>query len=465
MEIWRDPPPSLGLSKYEVSSRGQVRNKKTNRLISQRSANGYSTVTLYKDKDELEDKCKSKPYLVHRLVAFTFIANLENKPTVNHKNYDLEDNSVENLEWATSHEQNCHKRKVTSRAGRRVRLLTLNRTIVKEWDSIIAMHEELKIPLDKIHRYLGREETHHTHIFEYADLDLLPGEVFLPLNLGTRVIYVSDFGRVYRNSHISSGKLVANGYMGMRIDHKNYSVHRLIAVAFISVPDHLRHIHVDYLEVNHKDGNRVNNITTNLEWCTSSENVRHMYYVLGHGITYPVAKYNLVGQWQAEYPSLIEASRAIGVDSSHHIGECCRGERPSAYGFIWRFKGDPLGEVSENIRCRGGTIRFTLTGRYVATYSSLSEAARDVNSDASSIVKCCRGVRETAAGNVWRYREQLKQYYEVPVIQYSIYGMLINEFPTIFEASKVMDLNCEEIFYCSNGMLQYAGGWIWRYKT
>ena len=67
---------------------------------------GYLAVSLW--DNSIRGNKKRKTFLVHRLVAETFIPNTYNKPTVNHKDGNKQNNCVDNLEWATSKEQNVH---------------------------------------------------------------------------------------------------------------------------------------------------------------------------------------------------------------------------------------------------------------------------------------------------------------------------------------------------------------------
>ena len=59
-----------------------------------------------------------KKYLVHRLVAETFIPNPDNKPCIDHIDRDPTNNNVQNLRWATLHE-NQNNRSITLTVGER----------------------------------------------------------------------------------------------------------------------------------------------------------------------------------------------------------------------------------------------------------------------------------------------------------------------------------------------------------
>lgn len=72
----------------------------TNR--SRKDSTGYRVFCLIS-----EDAVSSTVYL-HRIVAEAFIPNPENKPQVNHKDMDKQNNRIENLEWTTASENVIH---------------------------------------------------------------------------------------------------------------------------------------------------------------------------------------------------------------------------------------------------------------------------------------------------------------------------------------------------------------------
>lgn len=161
---------------------------------------------------------------------------------------------------------------------------------------------------------------------------------------------VSNFGRVRSLDRIEKwngterprkGRIMAlrpdkNGYLivGLRNGkfQKTKKVHRLVAEAFVPNNDNL-------LEVNHIDENKENNIPDNLEWCNNQYNIRY-----GTGIERrskqkrkKVIQYSLDNIKLTEFDSITEAAKSIGKETSV-ISACCKGNKKTAYGYIWRYK-------------------------------------------------------------------------------------------------------------------------------
>lgn len=152
---------------------------------------------------------------------------------------------------------------------------------------------------------------------------------------------VSDGGRIYNtqsgkflhgrvNKRTGYPEVVAYWGNGRRSYHL---VHRLIAEMFCEKPDG------EGYEVNHKNGDRTDARAENLEWITHSENLHHSY-VTGRR-EYDVAPKGVVAKDMATgvetiFPSIYRAARALKI-SQGNICMCCKGLRPFANGYYWRY--------------------------------------------------------------------------------------------------------------------------------
>lgn len=148
---------------------------------------------------------------------------------------------------------------------------------------------------------------------------------------------VSNKGRLYsikrkRKMNPTTSK---NGYKRVKLytngKFKTVFVHRIVATAFLDNPE-------NYPVVNHLDENKLNNNVENLQWCTQKQNVNH-----GTGqqrrteaVKMLVKQYTLDGQYIATYKSAVDLQELYGFHQSA-ISRVCRGERKTAYKYIWKY--------------------------------------------------------------------------------------------------------------------------------
>lgn len=84
---------------------------------------------------------------------------------------------------------------------------------------------------------------------------------------------VSSYGRLFNRKHkyFMNPQIDKDGYIMYFLNYRRYYAHRLVAMTYLYYnPTEMKN-----LQVNHKDGNKMNNHYSNLEWITCIENIRH----------------------------------------------------------------------------------------------------------------------------------------------------------------------------------------------
>ena len=152
------------------------------------------------------------------------------------------------------------------------------------------------------------------------------------------IYHISNVGNIKR---VASGKILkkrknACGYWHVGLsnkgEQKTFAVHVLLGRAFIPNPE-------NKLQINHIDGNKLNNSLSNLEWVTAQENIQH---ALKNGLrkTRKISQYDLNGDLIKTYETISEAGkifRSISNRPDANISCAVRNKSSTAFGYIWRY--------------------------------------------------------------------------------------------------------------------------------
>ena len=327
-EIWKDIKGYEGY--YKVSNLGRVKSldrtieykngieytlKGSLRIISC-SGTGYQNIGLSRDS-------VMKNFLVHRLVAVAFLNNPDSLPVVNHIDGDKTNNKVCNLEWASHSDNMGHAvdtglRETSGVKNEDTKNKMSNVTVKEKVENILSVfpnmsNKDIADIVDSTPKYVyrvrrmvnmtkdeladyyrnknksRRKKAREKSKKESTGVIDGAGEVWKRV-LGYEDSYeVSNYGRIkslsrkievhrdgethvryYRERLMSPSIRARYPNVNLSSDGRpeNFSIHRLVAQAFIPNPENKPY-------VNHIDGDTHNNHVSNLEWVTQSENINH----------------------------------------------------------------------------------------------------------------------------------------------------------------------------------------------
>lgn len=163
--------------------------------------------------------------------------------------------------------------------------------------------------------------------------------VYLVSNLGNIKIYAT--GKI-KKATLRKGKYVSIALHLGKSAYKNFSVHRLVAIAFIPNPK-------NKAQVNHKNGIKHDNRVENLEWATASENGIHAYRVLGRvgsnkgkfgknsfSPCRGISMYSLDGKFIRNFDNTRHVEIELSIGSTN-VFQAAKGILRQAKGYMFRF--------------------------------------------------------------------------------------------------------------------------------
>lgn len=131
-----------------------------------------------------------------------------------------------------------------------------------------------------------------------------------------------------------------------------------------------------------------------------------------------IIQLSLGGDYIAEFLSVSEASRAVGLKFPSAITPCLLDINKTAKGYKWMYKTEyekiknlPKETIFTNEDLKKvGIIQLSLNGEFIREWESLVKASKFLGqADSSAISRVCRGKSKTSGGYKWMYKEDYEK--------------------------------------------------------
>ena len=144
---------------------------------------------------------------------------------------------------------------------------TENGDVIKEWPSITAAAKQFKMCRHKLASIIDTGDVYKDRLWKMIPDPDLENEIWVQFS---KTAYISNLGRYKTESGKKHYGTMKNSYLSVCSTNQHYFVHRLVATYFNPCTR-------SDLVVDHVDGDTTNNKASNLQWVTSSENLKRAH--------------------------------------------------------------------------------------------------------------------------------------------------------------------------------------------
>jgi len=210
--------------------------------------------------------------------------------------------------------------------------------------------------------------------------------------------------------------------------------------------------------------------TLGCHWCYKGEfNPEDLNRVLES----PVDMYSLEGEYLNGFDSIRKGLEFIGRDKNlaSVIINCCIGNTETAYGFVWRYRGEPFGKVVKKDRNNTPVdiYKYTTDGVFIERYTETKEIAAIYNLTLSQVRNLINKHKCINSEYVLFYADEefdtslITYYKEQRVNQYDLNDNYIGTHLTANHAGRDTGSDSSRILKCCKKKAKSTNGCKWFY--